>query len=124
MKPGELRIGNWINRNGTADKITGYDLWHSEQLNDACHLVEWNSLNPIPLTEEWLLRFGFERSSDMYEFYHIKILNEWTRIFYNTKHQVAELIISMHGVVIKHIKYVHQLQNLHFTLTGKELPIE
>ena len=64
MNSKELRIGNLVNRKYSddtikIDSITGYDLWHSEQLSDVRHLVEWNSLHPVPITDEWLLKFGF-----------------------------------------------------------------
>lgn len=70
----------------------------------------------IPLTEEWLLKFGFLSNpyDDIYEldgFYLDAIcidLNLGVQYYYN-------------GL---EIKYVHQLQNLYFALTGTELYVD
>lgn len=49
----ELRIGNWAN-NGFKDyQVSGATIW---QLG-----LEYATALPIPLTEEWLLRFGFKK---------------------------------------------------------------
>ena len=114
MKPEDLRIGNLVQRlDGTFRKIDAHDLV-SMQKN--------NTLKPqsIPITEEWLKKFGFEKANDLDEFYYLQIINDWTAIYYNTKHKICELSVSRHGSVIK-IKSVHQLQNLYFALTEKEL---
>lgn len=75
-----------------------------------------SKIKPIHLTEEWLLKFGFEKdnagsfSSKMIDNYSIRIWYvsgafRWTANYFCS----AEL------------KYVHQLQNLYFALTGQEL---
>jgi hypothetical protein len=66
----------------------------------------------IPLTEEWLLRFGFVSNpyQDRYE-------NQSIHIECNKTRGVTELWIES----MPHIKYVHQIQNLYFALTGEEL---
>lgn len=103
----ELRIGNWVN-NGFKDyqvsvaTIWQLGLWYATAL-------------PIPLTEEWLLRFGFE----VLEFDHKE--NQ-----YGFK---GRLIVIRHGLFCDYgtsviIKHVHQLQNLYFSLTGEELTIK
>lgn len=81
-------------------------------------------LKLIPLTEEWLLKFGFLRHHLDYTNGVIYIKNvpgtnefEWG-VFPNELGS---------GIQIKNrikLKYVHQLQNLYFALTGKELEYE
>ena len=76
---------------------------------------------PILLTEEWLLKFDFLRHHLDYSNGVIYIKNvpennefEWG-VFPNELGS---------GIQIKNrikLKYVHQLQNLHFALTGEEL---
>lgn len=72
-------------------------------------------LQPIPLTEEWLVKFGFEQYNNTNHYYYsnesyiVKINSEFGYLFYSIDH--------------KPIKYVHQLQNLYFSLTGEELEI-
>ena len=76
-------------------------------------------IEPIPLTEEWLVKLGFELfqdENDAFPSYHHKysfVLDE--------KFQPSDV-----GFPIAHIefKYVHQLQNLYFALTGEELTIK
>ncbi len=107
MKANELRIGNYVY--DTLGKVNKIDL------EAITHIVKepHNQVKPIPLTEEWLLKFGFERSG-----------------LYNVKDEVY--VYDEYGLTdtgfeyrfnytqIK-LKYVHQLQNLYFALTGKEL---
>lgn len=70
---------------------------------------------PIPLTEEWLLRFGFEKDRSGYR------LDDINSLSFSENY-----IVCWHDKVlgIKQIEYVHQLQNLYFTLTGEELTIK
>jgi hypothetical protein len=95
-------------------------------------LHEWKA-EQIPLTEEWLIKFGFE--FDGY--------NEFTKgdlLFDNEYTDKGEWNVILKGVDIKpvesknkyvcnyypkaEIKYVHQLQNLYFALTNEELTIK
>jgi hypothetical protein len=77
-------------------------------------------IEPIPLTEEWLLRFGFIR--DNKEILSLKE-NENEFIFFLEGNHV--IIDKQQGQQLSGIsidcEYVHQLQNLYFALTGKEL---
>lgn len=120
MKANELRIGNYI------QTINGY-----EQVVDVmCDCINtktverhhYGELFPIPLTEEWLVKFGFEKNigKDLLFLAMPKIKAE---IHYE-KHNYGNLITlqSDFGMFIPDdILYVHQLQNLYFTLTGTEL---
>lgn len=68
-------------------------------------------LDAIPLTEEWLLNFGYTKEDSN---------------FWNLGHIVWEydggvFICDKNGITLK---YVHQLQNLYFALTGRELTIK
>lgn len=79
------------------------------------------NLIPIKLTEEWLLRLGFQKRYDKRKIYEIDdenfpfvidCFNERFMVFCNNECQLED------------IKYVHQLQNLAFVLTGKDLKYE
>jgi hypothetical protein len=115
MKANELRIGNIVLRkeflhsnleNCRFDKIV---VTHNDI--NACHIYN-RHFEPIPLTEEWLLKFGFVTNpyEDRYEKGTIHIECD------KTKGATYLWIENM-----PHIKYVHQLQNLYFALTGEEL---
>lgn len=73
-----------------------------------------NEIKPIPLAEEWLVKMGFKKfvTSDKYHTYALGVINVNDNIVY-----VSELGF------LNHIKYVHQLQNLYFDLTGEELTV-
>lgn len=71
----------------------------------------FNELEPIPLTEEWLLKFGFkiERQYEC-DFASIGVftISFGENFFYE----------------YTNLKYVHQLQNLYFALTNEELTLK
>lgn len=116
MKAKELRIGNYYIENNQVCRVEHYDI-SSAYFNPDMY-------KPIPLTEEWLLKFGFVWELD--KSYSLTI-NENNGLFIwvdlNTLHPIAELIDSSDRVVANHIEYIHQLQNLYFALTGEELKL-
>lgn len=101
MKSTEIRIGNLIKRNGHAEKVNTETFW--EVLNKP-HIYE-----PVPLTEEWLQKFGKKREAEFPSYQVGRMLinfveGKWTEY--------------VHRI---HLKSVHQLQNLYFALYGEEL---
>lgn len=79
------------------------------------------NVNGIDLTEEWLLKFGFEQSFEDEENNSIFI----NGAFEVTKHCFkSEFWMDLHLITPNRIRYVHQLQNLYFVLTGNELIIK
>lgn len=113
MKANELRIGNYVNSNPFNGIIT---VFH----NDKC-VVKHKSgivkcliddLQPIQLTEEWLLKCGFYLVDKNFFIHDSLSLGIRKSNGFYMNH------------VTKEIKYLHQLQNLYFALTGEELKIE
>lgn len=80
-------------------------------------------INPIPLTEEWLLKFGFTRHHANYSNGVIYIKN----VPNNNEFVWGVYPFELgSGFVInksKSLKYIHQLQNLYFALIGEELTL-
>lgn len=125
MKASELRIGNLVNDNGYNSIIGVIDShYHSIQISGSPRTIALETIEPIPLTEEWMLKFGFKPSeaktakkyiyySDSYNFRKAKVIC--------TEKYGSRVVIA--GTVIE-IKYIHQLQNLYFALTGKELELK
>jgi hypothetical protein len=104
----ELRIGNLFQTIGTETrKVTIEQLVRIKRMP--------NLYNPIPLTEEWLLKFGFLKEGE----HGVCIAyGEWEIITENkTYFMVHE---SSKGFVLPLFE-VHQLQNLYHALTGEEL---
>lgn len=116
MKAQELRIGN------NAQDQDGNLL---QCLRTELHGVVWMVVDrskyplpdgwkaePIPLTEEWRIKLGLR--------------NGWTGhfYFYSFEGSKLEAFYRTNGSKDIPIKYVHQLQNLYFALTGEELTIK
>ena len=110
MKASELRIGNFVLNDGDVHQIKhGYDI------DEAIHQYQ-----PTPLTEEWLLKFGFY---EHYSALQISILGG------NLKISIAKktAFITNSDEPLYYLpfpKYVHHLQNLFFCLCGEELTIK
>ncbi len=123
MKATELRIGNWVEIQGLESKIILVDTEGCICENEYCEDFENNNitqnLQPIPLTEEWLTRFGFSLGYDGW--YSICMPSG---IFLAIEEDMYEVTVGQ-GVDFSHtlieLNYVHQLQNLYYALTGEEL---
>ena len=125
----ELRIGNIVSTpNQPTFRIDLFDyvakgIGKFGQISDAnTHPLTWylQDLKPIPLTEEWLLKFSFFECSDNGE------LKGNDRFFINSKLKGSiglspKFTYSLTGT---RLYYVHQLQNLYYALTGQELTIQ
>lgn len=126
MKCTEYRIGNIAH-----DEVSGA-LMRICELNEENELVVgyvidrskfplpdgWK-LRPIPLTEEWLLKFGFIKmdwteNENCYE--KSFVLQKDDKEGYN--------LMDNDVATLQQFKYVHQLQNLYFALTGEELTLK
>ena len=131
MEAKELRIGNYVydvydhvNR-----QIDGYDFINTKQ-----------HFKPIPLTEEWLLKFGFEKiphftvhngmklSIGRNRYLSVGDVNNPNQMMFlcsNVKDSnVVEDLVCVHNYDYDGWLNVHQLQNLYFALTGEELTIK
>ena len=116
IKANELRIGNLV-----------YPDMSSHEPITVCikDFEDTSHLKPIPLTEEWLLKFGFgiehhlnysqkEVNRNGIKNVNLAIIRESYKVD----------IFYYHGGYETPMKYVHQLQNLYFALTNEELKIE
>jgi hypothetical protein len=78
-----------------------------------------DTLRPIPLTEEWLLKFGFQKlKQNIYIKYNSDI--DFSLAIY-VRQECCDW--SINGYTISTIKYVHQLQNLFFAMSNEELQL-
>jgi hypothetical protein len=79
-------------------------------------------LKPIPLTEEWLVKFGFIFTDYCIENHPIQLqtLSENRGFLFQYDFVKYSGYGSTFNVVIQ---YVHQLQNLYWCICGEELPI-
>lgn len=118
MKAEYLRIGNFFQWNKLASMRCGVDVITREN-----HYKYEEFKEPTLLTEEWLLKFGFEenyQSAFRHKFDHP--CNYIGYDFSKTPDKDMEGF-RYYGKYVK-CEYVHQLQNLYYALTGEELTIK
>jgi len=119
MKASELRIGNLVSYHeniSIVHGITDPDYGNGIHIHyeHTCIGCEHELIEPIPITEEWLVKFGFN--------------TEDGKLYISPNGYAFTLqkngVVKFMGLIFrKNMKYVHQLQNLYFALTGKELTI-
>jgi len=120
IKVNELRIGNWVAlKDGTHVPIRGGGINAMEQGRFECY--------PIPLTEEILLKFGFEKKGNDFvnhrtdgDIDSVTGATMYISEFVNKEFEFVVCADTYNGYCLT-IPYLHQLQNLYFALTGEEL---
>lgn len=139
MDAKELRIGNyvWVSYPQEIDLKTetkGHEICKIISINENGTVdllgvefpkTTWRNATfskPIPLTEEWLVRFGFRFVERDYEGYNQFIKDSFESIYITEKNEFRYSSYKPCGYT--DLKYVHQLQNLYFALTGEELTIK
>jgi len=125
MEAREIRVGSKVNLNG-ADvtvKTIEYNPVSEEyfiSVFEDYRQIKVNYLSPIPITEELLLKAGFE----LQYFGTIKTDAYKNKIV--TIHCIGgntgEFQVAIFNKIFPiYIQYIHQLQNLIYSLTGSEL---
>jgi len=130
MKSQELRIGNYI-YNDDSEITEVFGISGRDQIYDLDDNIYFSSeFKPIPLTEQWLKDFGLSKGTsrwiifdgDSYPKTTLKLAH--LDSYYGSYHPKELWQIMENGddyTIGEPFKYVHQLQNLYFALTGKEL---
>lgn len=142
MKLQDLRIGNYVVYEATTHIVSAigrsgiYSWWvkDGEPVIEYClkdaggvqvedpYFDQISNYEPMPITEEWLLKFGFEKST-------LDGDNTWLNLRYryltfssdeSVEFKKVYLTVSRMDIICE---YVHELQNLYFALTGEELTI-
>lgn len=123
MHVSELRIGNWV----YSHEIGGY-VQISSISEEAIHFkdcVTWDyptceEIVPIKLTEEILLKCGFDLiNNEFYRSRNSELCLYWTV----NKNKMIPEYNGKRLVTGYDFKHVHHLQNLYFALTGEELTV-
>lgn len=117
MKAQELRIGNWV-WNDVQNLPVKVDIRILNQQYSADRGIG-RSWNPIPLTEEILLKCGFVRrgitsnNGSKLTLHHKDYMYTNGRVYWNS------------WCILDSIpEHLHQLQNLYYALTGEELEVK
>lgn len=143
MKAEELRIGNYIIYEATTHIVSAigrsgiYSWWvkDGEPVIEYClkyaggvqvedpYFDQINNYEPMLITEEWLLKLGFEKST-------LDEDNTWLNLRYrylnfssdeSVEFKKVYLTVNKMDIICEH---VHELQNLYFALTGEELTLK
>lgn len=122
MKASELRIGNLIEQPNGINTVFLIDDFEGEESVNSFYIKD---ISPITLTEEWLIKFGFVQDKEQSDFPESRL---WFKeaLQYIIRDKDSEYLSKQRahyfGYPIENeIKYVHQFQNLYFSLTGNEL---
>ncbi len=127
MRTSELTSVNLVlNRKGESVKIS---------LEGLHILSDWEfdkyskepPFEPIPLTEEWLLRLGFYETNDLMSGAKYSIESGIIDAKIENGIVIIGVCLGQYAecaVWLNHIKYVHQVQNLYLSLIGKELELK
>jgi len=132
MKANELRILNKVSFNGKiltikSIELNPVNLEYFIKVNENFSQIKIKALEPILLTEEILLKCGFnkdesERWCDMHEEYEecTYYYFDMFKLYYNP--ELGYYTDDTFEFKIK-LEFLYQLQNLYFALTGEELTI-
>jgi hypothetical protein len=120
METNELRIGNLVYCNGRIETIDLNSF--GTQWNNSDGRLLFDEYKPIPLTEEWLVKFGFWYDGNQQEArYNISMMG-YDCVLIEGKRAFEFWVDDEYCLV--DIKYVHELQNLYKVLTGHDLTIK
>ena len=125
MEANEVRKGNLVDFRGQTETV--YQIRNSgvcffrgtTKTGIITQSYTWEAIKPIPLTEEWLLKFGFRHI--MNNWYNIHANNNTFNVYLFDEIGYRVEIVSQSIAVLK---YTHQLQNLFFCLCGEELMLK
>lgn len=120
----ELRIGNLVFYEGEMQTIKGIfkDEVAVRYQNGDLFFCQDKNVFPVELTEELLLRFGFEKREHLGDFF-IKI-NHYGAILIINGRTTKICNQNSQSVYLYDTEYAHQLQNLYFAITGQELTLK
>ena len=142
MKSQDLRIGNYLYYEHTTHIVSGihgnkvYSWW----VKDGEPVIEYEAKDisgtqvenpyidvisqyePIPLTEEWLIKLGFEKLTDSKDGFKNTTYTYTKGISFIVYFDGVRLSTNFWMGNEKH--YIHQLQNLFYVLSGEELMLK
>ena len=130
MKANELRVGNYVKSKEWhgCNQIEGIELFEScfelkvKGYIHKCESGKYFDIAPISLTVDWLRKFGFKQSGGGYSATENKSHVYFSKGPINIRFDQDEIFTYQYPVI--EIKSVHQLQNLHYALTGEDLIIK
>lgn len=122
MRANELRLGNIVSKEGRPSLV---------DLNDFKMIYNgsWPIWKPIHITDNWMIKLGFKKVKSNGVYWYEKKLGKYKPVL--VTNDIGEFGFSekLKFVFIDEydnikLKYVHQIQNLYFSLTQTELTLK
>lgn len=118
----EIRIGNWLTHNHewNYSEFTGDFQWECSDwyaLGESTLHLE--NVSPIPLTDEWLLKFGGDIKP-----YSIGIILDRFRFIWKESYNYWYVLDKDSQSYMTKIEWVHECQNFFKALNGQELQVK
>lgn len=140
----ELRIGNYLYYQDELAHVTMLSRDIDDEYEDTIgfcrhwettnEIASWNrslvgNLKRIPLTTEWLEKFGFQWDENRYDGETLIVRRGCLELHHDedqpkTGYSIAIFDDGNITYAGYEIRFIHQLQNLFFALTGEELTIK
>ena len=142
MKTNDLRHGNYFTFIGKEDLMPTEreNILQLGAINDM-EADEGEKFADINLTEEWLIAFEFTKFNEEIDVWHIDDVDETMKEYelWASEQKLVRYTVAIFsifpmctfgvnrvgddGYALKRIQYVHELQNIMYELTGKELKL-
>lgn len=131
MEAKDLRLGNYVNDYGMCCEVTHLMLSRLVEINNSGKTCI--NLTAIPLTEDWLVRFGLIKryEENQFEDNGFTLDENGNKYYAWVDDGVFSLEIQTNGEIwfelysyYRHIEFVHELQNLYYALTKRELVLD
>lgn len=128
IKPNDLRIGNIIfPRPEVEEYVTVTDIDEDGNIGTTAFFYDGRgttgttteSARGIPLTYKLLKQCGWIGSYNLFDAEVMESASIWHDIHY----EEGKCTYVYNGVKLRDIEYLHQLQNLYHSLTGKEITL-
>jgi hypothetical protein len=130
MKAKNIRIGNFLLACGDIEIVTEIytDYFYTQNFKSS-----WAEITGVEINEEWIQKLGFKKTTHIHKdksvtpiTYKIgkRIRLEWSSEKSLSEINTGSLMFVYDENLIKTIKYIHELQNLFFAITGDELEID
>lgn len=133
IRASELRIGNLVQ----SDPILGFEpeprVYEVTGLFirqiDALPTHQADNYSGIPLSEEWLVKFGFVKHIEDFRLYRSGVVFKYQKYAINeipdNAFDIWQITEDDDYIPLRlSVRYVHQLMNLYHALTGEELSIK
>lgn len=127
MKNTELKIGNYVQHNDEiikVEQITKRKIgYHRNGDKSRMHYLKYSEIKPIEITEDILIRLGFEETFDdtypeILRYDKINVIKFDERLLVYIFNKCIDCHFS------DRIKYIHELQNAYYVVNNKELHLQ